>query len=112
MRKTENVDTPSGRLSVSGVVHPDHTIFHGSLRVNYHNFIAGGSEKPHIVLAVPDPASQRTLQGSMTILCRLLVVSVGISLEIYVVSVLNEPRHKLSLPLRCRHCQFRCIKYK
>lgn len=92
---------PNGRLSVFGVVHPDHTIFHGSGRVNYHNFITGGSEKPHVVLADPDRTSQRTLQGSMTILCRLLVVSVGISIEIYAVSVLNEPRHKLSLPLRC-----------
>jgi len=85
MWKTENVDTP-----VSGVVHPDHTIFRSFGRVNYHNFITGGSEKPHVVLAGPDPPSQRTLKGSMTILCLLLVVSVGISLEIYVLSSMNH----------------------
>ena len=54
------MSTPNGRLCVCGVVHPDHTISHGSETVNYHNFMTGGSEKPHVVLADPDPASQRT----------------------------------------------------
>ena len=85
MWRTENVDTP-----VSGVVHSDQTIFRGSGRVNYHNFITGGSEKPHVVLADPNQPSQRTLKGSMTILSLLLMVSVGISLEIYVVSSMNH----------------------
>ena len=85
MWKTENVDIP-----VSGVLQPDRTISRGSGRVNYHNFITGGSEKPHVDLAGPDPPSLRTLKVSMTILRRLLVVSVDISLEIYVVSSMNH----------------------